>query len=1522
MDLSDPYSDSSLPPLHTRYPQPVPQSSHHMYYVKQEYSYPPPPPSYHRAVSTPSASSASHYHSGHSPLLSPTHSVRHAAVHDQYTASTPSYSSSSALSSPDEYYVQHEQHHHPHPHYNPHQQHQHHPHSHSPPPPPIVVPVTSVSSTHTYSPNSQSHTDSYEMFGSSTDSLPLPLPLDDEPVYAVHHNHPHIAVAVPPPVVALGPPPSSPPPAAKRRSRAQLFSPRPQHDTAHYNAISPPPGPSMPYPPAVAGGPYYAVSPYNDHTNESYSYAVDSSLQDEAMAVEYPHAYPAAVPVHAGSPPPLLPPLPGGELHPFAPQEAVAAIVVRSESPPPLPHHSHELMEGEGSVMHVGEVERETIIRQRPLSPSRVRSYSQADIHSLHHQQQRRTHHRRRSHQHHGPHPVTSHQQSVAYYDDGRRVDVYRVDSSHGPSHHKHSHQHSHPYNYGPTDTNGVVEAGHGHSILTSPVNHPPPYSSYSSQTSPRHGAPASLSVLHQLQAEISAATNAGADSAYIAAKIQQAKDVQRAIMQETMAGGGGGAMSATEGHSTNVMYDDSGSASTSSSPHSHASSLGRSSPCQHGRERHSNAYEGATIVHHEPVAVKHEMTTTHRERERERDRERAMESGWVDAQHHHSRGHQYQHTTQQPHSHPHSHNIPTVAYIAPTPPAVVTFTSPVHSPSAHSTPSPPASVSTASSSDSRPRYSPFPSHAPPPHPPGASAYPQSNFAVPPPPVAARSNKRTRSRSEGYSADAHVPGLPAHTHAAHMGGMSVSSQGRDRPATATHHYYHHHHHSSHSQPPSALAVPHHPRAVSSHGAHSTALLSPSAGAVSSAAPFSSLRAVQEHEHDDALNMPYHVESELRSDSPPAPLSLPAATSANVISTSYLPLSTAQQRSSARTFSAPHTAILVDSGDRYHAHMSAPSTPIHSPHYAGPQPTSYSAAASPANRRVIVKARSSSNASSAPVLAPSPAYTVSSAGSSGEEVPTLRLHGQSRPSTGESGNVRSSSQCVERPSHHAGLPTIDTQLETQSHPSPYGSRQSSPTSSAASSTPPPFRSPTHRPFSFARASSPRHGILTTQVQSTSHQSIGGNEWKVADRPAQSVSTAAAVRMDDVTVKEEPMPDPVSSASGYNSFIGAGLVAQDSTSAYSSMEINTPYSSSTASTATSSNPPSTSASPLASPLQLITTPSLSDSLSMQPPLRFSLSAATPSTPIEQPMHADEDDESLEHPSPLLSSSRLSLSAPSDSPLKRAEAGNLLPSQSPLSTSSNASTASSTASIPPLTSTTSVPAPSSTALTSGADLILAAAAASASSSTASSSQTTKKSRKKRRKSTDLPEHERWYCPLQCGKYFRRTSSRSITEHMKNCPSIKKKVEPDATGSMAAADQSSGEAGSQSTDATAVDGGDSLTGNGLTVTVESEVSDSVGNGSGSGSGGLFSPVTGGLSSAMKELHLQPFQQLEARDVKMDATGQFGVGVAGDDIGGSMNEPNRETATVVKDEDAVLASDDDDEEDVYHNNLAVGAFK
>ncbi|GAB5356237.1 hypothetical protein AAMO2058_000273700 [Amorphochlora amoebiformis] len=38
-------------------------------------------------------------------------------------------------------------------------------------------------------------------------------------------------------------------------------------------------------------------------------------------------------------------------------------------------------------------------------------------------------------------------------------------------------------------------------------------------------------------------------------------------------------------------------------------------------------------------------------------------------------------------------------------------------------------------------------------------------------------------------------------------------------------------------------------------------------------------------------------------------------------------------------------------------------------------------------------------------------------------------------------------------------------------------------------------------------------------------------------------------------------------------------------------------------------------------------------------------------------------------------------------------------------------------------------------------------------------------RRKSSELSEKERWYCPVGCGKFYRRTSSRSIRKHMEMC-------------------------------------------------------------------------------------------------------------------------------------------------------------
>jgi len=165
-------------------------------------------------------------------------------------------------------------------------------------------------------------------------------------------------------------------------------------------------------------------------------------------------------------------------------------------------------------------------------------------------------------------------------------------------------------------------------------------------------------------------------------------------------------------------------------------------------------------------------------------------------------------------------------------------------------------------------------------------------------------------------------------------------------------------------------------------------------------------------------------------------------------------------------------------------------------------------------------------------------------------------------------------------------------------------------------------------------------------------------------------------------------------------------------------------------------------------------------------------------------------------------------------------------------------------------------------------------------------KKLRKKRRKSTDLPEHERWYCPLACGKYFRRTSSRSITEHMKNCPSISKK-----------------------TDTTAADGsGSEMSGNGLTVRVmDSDGGESVHSASSVSSGGLFSPVTGGLSSAMKELHLQPLRELEAAGHRMDATGEARMNV--DAAAGDRSGVNGVSGGGGAVEGATLASDDEDDD-------------
>jgi len=41
----------------------------------------------------------------------------------------------------------------------------------------------------------------------------------------------------------------------------------------------------------------------------------------------------------------------------------------------------------------------------------------------------------------------------------------------------------------------------------------------------------------------------------------------------------------------------------------------------------------------------------------------------------------------------------------------------------------------------------------------------------------------------------------------------------------------------------------------------------------------------------------------------------------------------------------------------------------------------------------------------------------------------------------------------------------------------------------------------------------------------------------------------------------------------------------------------------------------------------------------------------------------------------------------------------------------------------------------------------------------------RRRRRLAMDLPPHERWDCPNQCGRYFRSTSSRSIAKHKLSC-------------------------------------------------------------------------------------------------------------------------------------------------------------
>ena len=46
----------------------------------------------------------------------------------------------------------------------------------------------------------------------------------------------------------------------------------------------------------------------------------------------------------------------------------------------------------------------------------------------------------------------------------------------------------------------------------------------------------------------------------------------------------------------------------------------------------------------------------------------------------------------------------------------------------------------------------------------------------------------------------------------------------------------------------------------------------------------------------------------------------------------------------------------------------------------------------------------------------------------------------------------------------------------------------------------------------------------------------------------------------------------------------------------------------------------------------------------------------------------------------------------------------------------------------------------------------------------------RRSRRLAMDLPPHERWDCPNQCGRYFRSTSSRSIAKHKLSCRSAER--------------------------------------------------------------------------------------------------------------------------------------------------------
>ena len=139
-------------------------------------------------------------------------------------------------------------------------------------------------------------------------------------------------------------------------------------------------------------------------------------------------------------------------------------------------------------------------------------------------------------------------------------------------------------------------------------------------------------------------------------------------------------------------------------------------------------------------------------------------------------------------------------------------------------------------------------------------------------------------------------------------------------------------------------------------------------------------------------------------------------------------------------------------------------------------------------------------------------------------------------------------------------------------------------------------------------------------------------------------------------------------------------------------------------------------------------------------------------------------------------------------------------------------------------------------------------------------KKARKKRRKSKDLPEHERWYCPLSCGKYFRRTSSRSISEHMKTCPKLQ--------GVIGGGEVVGGE------------------GAGLRVAVPGEgVVVGVGNGAGVGGEG-WTPRGGELTHAMEGLALVGRRGGEGgRVVGAEGEGQGGMNGNGKGIDSEGDE-------------------------------------